>query len=189
GDVILSPAYIRRQADELGETFEDEIALMVVHGALHRLGYEHDSAEEAEVMAKREAEILHSVGRRRRRTWSVLCSLWLPCSSRPGSAPPAPPSARYLAPTPITTPPRAREEHVLSPVCSTTGPAYRRRSASSAVSSSSLPRCWRWRRWRERCRRSRWCRSSWWWSSSATSCPDSWASPSLAPSPTARLRC
>ncbi|HLU52567.1 MAG TPA: rRNA maturation RNase YbeY [Acidimicrobiia bacterium] len=66
GDVILSPAYIRRQADELGETFEDEIALMVVHGVLHLLGYEHDSAEEAEMMEKREAEILHSVGRRRR---------------------------------------------------------------------------------------------------------------------------
>jgi len=66
GDVILSPAYIKRQAEELGESFEDELALMVVHGVLHLLGYEHDTDEDARTMEQREAEILRSVGRRRR---------------------------------------------------------------------------------------------------------------------------
>lgn len=66
GDVIVDPAYIRRQAEQLGEAFEDEISLMVVHGLLHLLGYEHGSDGEAEAMEKREAEILRSVGRKRR---------------------------------------------------------------------------------------------------------------------------
>lgn len=66
GDVILSPAYIKRQAEELGESFKDELALMVVHGVLHLLGYEHDTDEDARTMEQREAEILRSVGRRRR---------------------------------------------------------------------------------------------------------------------------
>ena len=66
GDVILSPAYIKRQAEELGESFEDELALMVVHGVLHLLGYEHDTDEDARTMEQREAEILRSEGRRRR---------------------------------------------------------------------------------------------------------------------------
>lgn len=66
GDVILAPAYIHRQAEELGEDFGDEIALLTVHGLLHLLGYDHDTEEKAEEMEARERHILASVGRRRR---------------------------------------------------------------------------------------------------------------------------
>jgi probable rRNA maturation factor len=66
GDIIVAPGYISRQADEYGVTFDDEMSLMVVHGLLHLLGYEHETDEQAEAMETREREILAKVGRERR---------------------------------------------------------------------------------------------------------------------------
>lgn len=66
GDVILSPSYIRRQAGELGADFDDEFALMVVHGVLHLLGYDHAGEKDAERMEDRERAILEAAGRKRR---------------------------------------------------------------------------------------------------------------------------
>lgn len=66
GDVILDPAYIRRQAEELGRDFDDELAMFVVHGVLHLLGYEHETDAEASHMEDRERQILEAAGRVRR---------------------------------------------------------------------------------------------------------------------------
>ncbi len=66
GDVIVAPAYVRRQAVDLGVTFEDEMALMVTHGILHLMGYDHTEEEDAERMEAREREILAAAGRIRR---------------------------------------------------------------------------------------------------------------------------
>ena len=66
GDVVIAPSYVRTQAQDLGVTFEDEMALMVTHGILHLLGYEHDVDEDAERMERRERELLSLVGRIRR---------------------------------------------------------------------------------------------------------------------------
>jgi probable rRNA maturation factor len=66
GDVIVAPAYVRKQAAEFDVTFEDELSLMVTHGLLHLLGYDHQNDEEAEVMEGREREILKLIGRTRR---------------------------------------------------------------------------------------------------------------------------
>lgn len=66
GDVVIAPGYVRRQADEYGVSFEDEMALMVTHGILHLLGYDHLDDEEAERMEDRERELLAKVGRQRR---------------------------------------------------------------------------------------------------------------------------
>lgn len=66
GDVIVAPAYVRRQAEEHGVTFEDEIALMVTHGILHLLGYGHDTDEDAARMEQRERDLLARVGVARR---------------------------------------------------------------------------------------------------------------------------
>ncbi len=63
GDVIIAPAYVRTQAAELGVTFDDELSLMVVHGLLHLLGYDHVSDEDAEIMESRERELLGQVRR------------------------------------------------------------------------------------------------------------------------------
>ncbi len=61
GDIILAPAYIERQAEELGTTAADETRLLLVHGMLHLLGYDHLEDDEAEVMEAREDEILAKV--------------------------------------------------------------------------------------------------------------------------------
>jgi probable rRNA maturation factor len=66
GDVIVAPSYVRRQAEGYEATFEDEMALMVTHGILHLLGYDHVDDEAAERMEARERELLEMVGRTRR---------------------------------------------------------------------------------------------------------------------------
>jgi probable rRNA maturation factor len=66
GDVIVAPSYVRRQADNQGVDFEDEMALMVTHGLLHLLGYDHVEDDEAERMEQRERDLLAMVGRVRR---------------------------------------------------------------------------------------------------------------------------
>ena len=58
GDVIIAPEIAATQADELGTTIESELNLLLVHGILHLLGYDHDSDEEATVMQERERVLL-----------------------------------------------------------------------------------------------------------------------------------
>ena len=65
GDVVICPAVVRANADASGVAFEDEMALMVVHGILHLLGSDHVIEAEAEAMELREREILALVGRQR----------------------------------------------------------------------------------------------------------------------------
>ena len=65
GDVVIAPSYVRKQAEARGVAFEDELALMVTHGILHLLGYDHEDETEAEAMERREADILKLVGRKR----------------------------------------------------------------------------------------------------------------------------
>jgi probable rRNA maturation factor len=66
GDVIIAPGYVRQQAESNGAGFDDEMALMVTHGILHLLGYDHVDDEEAERMESRERELLAMVGKIRR---------------------------------------------------------------------------------------------------------------------------
>ena len=66
GDVIVAPTYVRKQAAEFDVSFEDEIALMVTHGILHLLGYDHEDDEDAERMEKRERDLLAMLGKVRR---------------------------------------------------------------------------------------------------------------------------
>jgi probable rRNA maturation factor len=65
GDIMISPSTVRANAQSAGVAFEDEMALMVVHGILHLLGRDHVVEEEAEAMEQREREILALVGRTR----------------------------------------------------------------------------------------------------------------------------
>lgn len=66
GDVVVAPAYVRRQASKFGVSYEDEMALMTTHGMLHLLGYDHIDDTDAERMESRERELLALVGRTRR---------------------------------------------------------------------------------------------------------------------------
>lgn len=58
GDIVLAPAYIVRQAKGFGTTPADEFRLLLVHGMLHLLGYDHLEDDEAEAMEAREDELL-----------------------------------------------------------------------------------------------------------------------------------
>jgi probable rRNA maturation factor len=65
GDVVLCPAVAARQAPEHAGSFDDEMALLVVHGVLHVLGHDHAEAEEATRMQARERELLDRFHHRR----------------------------------------------------------------------------------------------------------------------------
>jgi probable rRNA maturation factor len=58
GDVVICPAVAAHNAVERGVTFDDEIALLVVHGILHLLGMDHEVDDEAERMEQREQQLL-----------------------------------------------------------------------------------------------------------------------------------
>jgi probable rRNA maturation factor len=58
GDVVVCPAVAARNAPDHAGTYDDEMALLVVHGILHILGMDHVDNEEAEAMEAREQELL-----------------------------------------------------------------------------------------------------------------------------------
>ncbi len=61
GDIIVAPEVIAAQAPGFGNTPAEELALMLVHGTLHLLGYDHIADDEAEVMEAREDELLRQL--------------------------------------------------------------------------------------------------------------------------------
>ncbi|WP_420637485.1 rRNA maturation RNase YbeY [Candidatus Poriferisocius sp.] len=58
GDVVICPAVAAANAAAHGRTVEDELALLVVHGGLHLLGYDHVDDGDARQMQQREQELL-----------------------------------------------------------------------------------------------------------------------------------
>jgi probable rRNA maturation factor len=58
GDVVICPAVAARQAAEHAGTYEDEIALLLVHGILHVFGHDHADDEQRVAMQARERELL-----------------------------------------------------------------------------------------------------------------------------------
>ena len=62
GDIFVCPAVVKGQAAELGVSLDHELALIVTHGILHLLGYDHDKPDDAARMTAREREILAREG-------------------------------------------------------------------------------------------------------------------------------
>jgi len=58
GDVVVCPTVAARQAPDHAGTVDDELALLVVHGVLHLLNYDHADEGEAASMQRRERELL-----------------------------------------------------------------------------------------------------------------------------------
>jgi probable rRNA maturation factor len=58
GEVIISYPQAVEQAREQGHPTERELALLVIHGILHLLGYDHEEAKEEIKMRERERELL-----------------------------------------------------------------------------------------------------------------------------------
>jgi probable rRNA maturation factor len=61
-DLIICAPVIEREAQEQRKTLEAHYAHMLVHGALHAQGWDHEDPEEAEAMEAREREILAALG-------------------------------------------------------------------------------------------------------------------------------
>ncbi|TLN14517.1 rRNA maturation RNase YbeY [bacterium] len=58
GDIILSLPKAQAQANEAGHSLEAEIQLLIVHGTLHLLGYDHADEEEKREMWECQKAIL-----------------------------------------------------------------------------------------------------------------------------------
>ena len=61
GEVIISYPQAVMQAEEHHHPVEQEIALLITHGVLHLLGYDHDEPEPEQRMRARETEILSGI--------------------------------------------------------------------------------------------------------------------------------
>ena len=62
GDLVISMPQIRRQAAEAGKPVRNELAMMLVHGTLHLLGYDHETVKDEKVMFPLQNRILKTLG-------------------------------------------------------------------------------------------------------------------------------
>lgn len=58
GDLIISLEYVHKDAPNHGQTFEQRMQLLLVHGICHLLGYDHETDADYKVMHELEAKIL-----------------------------------------------------------------------------------------------------------------------------------
>jgi probable rRNA maturation factor len=58
GDVIISYPRAVQQAKEQGHSLEQELNLLIVHGILHLLGYDHAAEQDKAIMWSRQETIL-----------------------------------------------------------------------------------------------------------------------------------
>ena len=61
GDIIISVDKVKEQAREYGHSELREFAFLITHSMLHLFGYDHMEPEEAEVMERRQREILEEL--------------------------------------------------------------------------------------------------------------------------------
>lgn len=61
GEVIISYTQAQRQAEEQRHSLEQEITLLVAHGVLHLLGYDHEHLEAGQRMRATEAKVLDAI--------------------------------------------------------------------------------------------------------------------------------
>jgi len=62
GDILISVPRATAQAGAAGHALEAEVQLLVVHGILHLLGYDHADVEEKARMWKAQVEVLERLG-------------------------------------------------------------------------------------------------------------------------------
>lgn len=62
GDLVIAYPYALAQAEREGHNPDDSLALLVVHGTLHLLGYDHGTSEERTAMWAAQEEILLRIG-------------------------------------------------------------------------------------------------------------------------------
>ena len=61
-DLVLAAPVVEREAAELGVPIADHYAHLLVHGALHAQGADHERADQAVAMEARESAVMRSLG-------------------------------------------------------------------------------------------------------------------------------
>ena len=61
GEIIISSPRALEQSQQYGHDLSTELAILLVHGILHLLGFDHGDNEDMATMRAREAEILKNV--------------------------------------------------------------------------------------------------------------------------------
>lgn len=62
GDLVICAGVVRSEAREQNKALEAHWAHLVVHGALHLIGYDHEREADAERMERREIAVLRRLG-------------------------------------------------------------------------------------------------------------------------------
>ena len=62
GDVLISKKRAKKQAREYGHSVGRELGYLAAHGALHLLGYDHETEWDRAVMRKKEDAVMERLG-------------------------------------------------------------------------------------------------------------------------------
>jgi probable rRNA maturation factor len=60
GDIAIAPAVARKNAHRFGRTLDDELRILILHGILHLMGYDHETDDGR--MDRREQRLHRSLG-------------------------------------------------------------------------------------------------------------------------------
>ncbi|HXX43289.1 MAG TPA: rRNA maturation RNase YbeY [Candidatus Acidoferrales bacterium] len=60
GDIAIAPEVARRNARRFGRTLEDEMRILILHGILHLMGYDHET--DTGQMDRRERRLRRTLG-------------------------------------------------------------------------------------------------------------------------------
>jgi probable rRNA maturation factor len=60
GDIAIAPAVARENARQLGRTFDNEMRILILHGMLHLMGYDHETDNGQ--MERRERKMRRALG-------------------------------------------------------------------------------------------------------------------------------
>jgi probable rRNA maturation factor len=60
GDIVIAPEVAKQNAERLGHSLDEELEVLLVHGILHLLGYDHQGTEDKARMDGRLSEIRSS---------------------------------------------------------------------------------------------------------------------------------
>lgn len=66
GDIAISLEKALEQAESYGHSLEREAAFLLVHGALHLLGYDHENPWDEAAMREEQRAVLEHIGIQRR---------------------------------------------------------------------------------------------------------------------------
>jgi probable rRNA maturation factor len=62
GDIVLCAPVIQKEALEQSKKLEAHYAHLIIHGALHLYGYDHENKKDADIMEAKEIKILTKLG-------------------------------------------------------------------------------------------------------------------------------